>query len=176
MLASYFFLPQIYKWYARILVKKDLMKAENTIDFQIKTSWYAISRMYNTYAAQFDMTMAIGYVLLNIDKEGTPATKIAPALGLEVRSLTRMLKSLEDKQWVRREANYTDKRIVKIFLTDLGKKKRDEAKRGVIFFNELVREKIGNDKLQSFFQVMESINQILEEDSSVILETLNKQI
>jgi hypothetical protein len=58
----------------------------------------------------------------------------------------------------------------------LGKKKRDEAKRGVIFFNELVREKIGNDKLQSFFQVMESINQILEEDSSVILETLNKQI
>jgi DNA-binding MarR family transcriptional regulator len=83
---------------------------------------------------------------------------------------------LEDKQWVRREANYTDKRIVKIFLTDLGKKKRDEAKRGVIFFNELVREKIGNDKLQSFFQVMESINQILEEDSSVILETLNKQI
>ncbi|MHA8065178.1 MarR family winged helix-turn-helix transcriptional regulator [Aquirufa sp. ROCK2-A2] len=152
------------------------MKAENTIDFQIKTSWYAISRMYNNYAAQFDMTMAIGYVLLNIDKEGTPATKIAPALGLEVRSLTRMLKSLEDKKWIRREANYSDKRIVKIFLTDLGKKKRDEAKRGVIFFNELVREKLGNEKWKNFFEIMESINQVLEDDSLDILETLNKQI
>ena len=74
------------------------MKAEKTVDFHIKTSWYAISRMYNTYAAQFDMTMAIGFVLLHIDKEGTSATKIAPALGLEARSLTRMLKTLEDKK------------------------------------------------------------------------------
>ncbi|MFM6947663.1 MAG: MarR family winged helix-turn-helix transcriptional regulator [Aquirufa sp.] len=152
------------------------MKAENTIDFQIKTSWYAISRMYNTYAAQFDMTMAIGYVLLNIDKEGTPATKIAPALGLEVRSLTRMLKSLEDKKWIRREANYSDKRIVKIFLTELGKQKRDEAKRGVIFFNELVRQKIGDEKLAHFFDVMDSINLVLEENTDDILETLNQQI
>lgn len=152
------------------------MKAENTIDFQIKTSWYAISRMYNTYAAQFDMTMAIGYVLLNIDKEGTPATKIAPALGLEVRSLTRMLKSLEEKKWIRRETNYSDKRIVKIFLTELGKLKRDEAKRGVIFFNELVRQKIGDEKLAHFFEVMDSINVVLEENTGDILETLNQQI
>ncbi len=152
------------------------MKAENTIDFQIKTSWYAISRMYNTYAAQFDMTMAIGYVLLNIDKSGTPATKIAPALGLEVRSLTRMLKSLEEKKWIRREANYSDKRIVKIFLTELGKQKRDEAKRGVIFFNELVRQKIGEEKLAHFFDVMDSINLVLEENTDDILETLNQQI
>lgn len=94
-----------------------LMKAEETIDFHIKTGWYAISRMYNTYSAQFDMTMAIGYVLLHIDKDGTPATKIAPALGLEARSLTRMLKTLEDKKWIERSANYEDKRVVKIFLT-----------------------------------------------------------
>lgn len=122
------------------------------------------------------MTMAIGYVLLNIDKTGTPATKIAPALGLEVRSLTRMLKSLEEKKWIRREANYADKRIVKIFLTDLGKKKRDEAKRGVIFFNELVRQKIGDEKLSNFFDVMNSINVVLEENTDDILETLNQQI
>ena len=85
------------------------MKAENTVDFQIKTGWNAISRMYNTYAAQFDRTMAIGYALLHIDKDGTSATKIAPALGLESRSLTRMLKTLEEKK------------LRKIFITPSGK-------------------------------------------------------
>ena len=48
------------------------MKADKTVDYHIKAGWHAISRMYNSYAGQFDMTMAIGYVLLNIDKNGTP--------------------------------------------------------------------------------------------------------
>ncbi len=149
------------------------MKAEKTVDFHIKTSWYAISRMYNTYAAQFDMTMAIGFVLLHIDKEGTSATKIAPALGLEARSLTRMLKTLEDKKWIRREANYQDKRIVKIFLTDLGKKKRDQARQGVLLFNELVYERVGPEKLGVLFEVLESVNELLAQDTGHILDQLN---
>ena len=151
------------------------MKAEKTVDFHIKTSWYAISRMYNTYAAQFDMTMAIGFVLLHIDKEGTSATKIAPALGLEARSLTRMLKTLEDKKWIRREANYQDKRIVKIFLTDLGKKKRDQAKQGVLLFNELVYTQIGPEKLGVLFEVLESVNEMLAQDTGHILDQLNTE-
>lgn len=141
------------------------MKAENTVDFQIKSCWYAISRMYNTFAAQFDMSMAIGYVLLHIDKEGTPATKIAPALGLEVRSLTRMLKNLEDKKWIRRETDALDKRVVKIFLTKEGIEKRKLAKKGVYLFNDLVNEKIHSDNLTIFFEVIQNINSIIEKDA-----------
>ncbi|MFD3275109.1 MarR family winged helix-turn-helix transcriptional regulator [Aquirufa echingensis] len=152
------------------------MKAEKTVDFQIKSSWYAISRMYNTYSAQFDMTMAIGYVLLHIDKEGTSATKIAPALGLESRSLTRMLKTLEDKKWIRREANFADKRVVKIFLTDLGKQKRDQAKQGVLIFNDLIYQRIGEEKLRDFFEVIGSINKILDEESDTIFESVSNKL
>jgi DNA-binding MarR family transcriptional regulator len=152
------------------------MKAEKTVDFQIKSSWYAISRMYNTYSAQFDMTMAIGYVLLHIDKDGTSATKIAPALGLESRSLTRMLKTLEDKKWIRREANFADKRVVKIFLTDLGKQKRDQAKQGVLIFNELIYQRIGEEKLRDFFEVIGSINKILDEESDTIFESVSNKL
>ena len=74
------------------------MKKELTIDYNIKAAWHAIMRMYNQYGQDFDITASTGFVLLNIDSEqGTPATKIAPALGMESRSLTRMLKSLEEK-------------------------------------------------------------------------------
>ncbi|MFC0185308.1 DNA-binding transcriptional regulator, MarR family [Pseudarcicella hirudinis] len=142
------------------------MKADKTVDYHIKSGWHAISRMYNSFAAQFDMTMAIGYVLLNIDKNGTPATKIAPALGLEPRSLTRMLKTLEEKNWIRRETDDNDKRIVNVFLTEEGKLKRDQAKKGVIVFNNLVYEKVGEEKLNIFFEVMKEVSKIVETESA----------
>lgn len=138
------------------------MKAEETADYHIKSAWHAISRMYNVYAAQYDMTMAIGYVLLNIDRKGTPATKIAPALGLEPRSLTRMLKSLEEKNWIRREIDGDDKRIVKVFLTEEGKKKRDLARRGVIEFNSAIQEKIPKEQLTQCFETISTISKLVE--------------
>ncbi len=142
------------------------MKADKTVDYHIKLGWHAISRMYNSYAISSDITMAIGYVLLNIDKKGTPATKIAPALGLEPRSLTRMLKSLEDKKWIRREIDEDDRRVVNVYLTEEGKRKRDFARQGVILFNDAIYEKIGEEKLNVFFEVMQKINEVVNNDTA----------
>jgi DNA-binding MarR family transcriptional regulator len=142
------------------------MRKEKTIDFHIKWAWHSISRMYNAYAARFGLTMATGYVLLNVDSEkGTPATKIAPLLGMEPRSLVRMLKNLEEKGLIRREVDLTDKRFVRILLTEVGKSKRDLAKEGVINFNNLIREKIPLEKLVIFFEVIKEINQLVEEEN-----------
>ncbi|HZX73006.1 MAG TPA: MarR family transcriptional regulator, partial [Cyclobacteriaceae bacterium] len=67
------------------------MKKEETIDHNIKAAWHAIARMYNQQALKYGGTMSIGFALLNIHgDEGTAATKIAPLMGLEPRSLTRL--------------------------------------------------------------------------------------
>lgn len=143
------------------------MRKEKTIDFQIKWAWHSISRMYNAYAARFDTTMAVGYVLLNIDMEhGTPATKIAPLLGMEPRSLVRMLKNLEEKGLITREVSENDKRFVRIMLTELGKEKRELAREGVISFNTMVRDKIPLDKLVTFFDVIKDINKLVDEENN----------
>jgi DNA-binding MarR family transcriptional regulator len=142
------------------------MKKEQTIDFYIKWVWHAISRMYNINAAPEDMTMSIGFVLLNIDLEkGTPATKIGPSIGMEARSLTRMLKTLEEKNWIYRETDPNDKRFVNVFLTELGKKKRKFAREGVIEFNKRIQENIAAADLDVFFKVMKQINGLLEDIS-----------
>ena len=143
------------------------MRKEKTVDFHIKWAWDAISRMYNTYASRrYDMTMAIGYVLLNIDMEnGTPATKIGPSIGMEPRSLTRTLKMLEERGWIRRETDETDKRFVKVFLTEEGKRKRELAREGVIAFNTMLRDQIPLDKLVIFFDVIKEINRLVEEEN-----------
>jgi MarR family transcriptional regulator, organic hydroperoxide resistance regulator len=150
------------------------MRKEKTIDFHIKWAWHAITKMYNAYAGQYDLTMAIGYVLLNIDTEnGTPATKIGPSIGMEARSLTRTLKALEEKGWIRREIDSVDKRFVKVFLTEEGKRKRFFAREGVITFNKHIQEQIPAEKLAVFFDVIKQINNLVEDQNSAIRESVN---
>jgi len=143
------------------------MKRAETICYTIKTAWHAINRMYNNIAATEDITTSIGYVLLNIDaKEGTPATKIAPLIGLEARSLTRMLKSLEETKLIYRVADTADKRSVRIFLTEKGKEKREIARQSVKKFNNLVFDKVSPEKLAIFFEVAAIIQQTTDINKS----------
>jgi len=142
------------------------MKREETIDYHIRSAWHAISRMYNQQALKFDATMSMGFALLVIDAEaGTPATKIAPMMGLEARSLTRLLKSLEEKGMVYRETDKADKRSVKIFLTKEGKKKREFARETVLKFNETIRKEVSREKLDVCFEVLQQVNKIIERNT-----------
>lgn len=151
------------------------MKKEQTIDYNIKAAWHAIMRMYNQYGSDFDITASTGFVLLNIDTdEGTPATKIAPALGMEARSLTRMLKSLEEKGWIYREQDPTDGRSIRIFLTDLGKEKRELSRRAVREFNIQVAGRVSEQELDTFFSVLDRISKTIE--SNVVFEKLAEQL
>jgi MarR family transcriptional regulator, organic hydroperoxide resistance regulator len=140
------------------------MKREETVDYHIKSAWHAISRMYNQQAAEEGFTTAIGFVLININsKEGTPATKIAPLIGLETRSLTRMLKTMEEKGLIFKKADPTDKRSVRIFLTEEGKEKKERSIKTIMEFNEQVREVVSEQELETFFGVFEKIQSVIDQ-------------
>jgi len=124
--------------------------------------------MYNSVAVAYDSSMSVGFVLLNIDLEqGTPSTKIAPLIGLESRSITRMLKNLEETGLIERRPDLYDKRSVRIFLTDRGKEKRETAKQAVLEFNQRVRSIIPSDQLNVFFEVIRQINSLTENEKSI---------
>ncbi|WP_439483025.1 MarR family winged helix-turn-helix transcriptional regulator [Cyclobacterium plantarum] len=139
------------------------MKKEDTIDFHIKSCWHSISRMYNQKANMEGITTSMGFVLINIDSnEGTAATKIAPMMGLESRSLTRILKSMEQKGLIRKSPDPVDKRSVRIFLTSMGKEKKSVAVQTVKYFNEQVRNVLSEQEMKSFFTLFEKINRVIQ--------------
>ena len=140
------------------------MKQENTIDFNIRWAWYNILRMYNLKAAEFGGSMALGYTLLNIDKKGTPSTKLGPKMGMEPRSLTRMIKGLEERGLIEKKQDSIDKRSVKIFLTKEGKKLRDFSKEIVISFNEKISKEIGQRDLKTCLKVLNKLNKIIDRE------------
>ncbi len=130
------------------------MKKEESIDYYIKTSWHSLSRLYNQKAQKHGITTSIAFILLNIStSEGTPATKIAPQMGLESRSLTRALKNLEERGFIYKEKDAFDKRSVRIFLTEKGKEKKGKSIETVKAFNQFVLDRIPEEKLNTFIQV-----------------------
>jgi DNA-binding MarR family transcriptional regulator len=143
------------------------MKKEETIDFHIKSCWHSISRMYNQKAIQEDITTSIGFVLININsKDGTPATKIAPMMGLESRSLTRVLRTMEDKGLISKKADTQDKRSVRVYLTQEGRRKKAVSIETIMDFNQKVKVALSPDEWDTFFMIFEKINKVISNEQT----------
>jgi DNA-binding MarR family transcriptional regulator len=135
---------------------------DKTIDYVLRTTWLAVQKMYNEQAAQYDTTMATGFTLLSIDPEiGTPSTALGPKMGMEATSLSRILKRMEELGLIERKPNPEDGRGVLIHLTDFGKEKRDYSREKVLTFNEAIRKELSDEKLNSFYEVAETINELI---------------
>jgi DNA-binding MarR family transcriptional regulator len=136
------------------------MKPEETIDFHIRWAWLKIAKMYNQEASNYGLTQSAGYILLNIDpKEGTPATQLGPMMGMEPTSLSRTLRSMEDKGWIEKSNDPNDKRVSRVCLTSEGSRLRSVSRKTVVGFNEKLLKEIGEKRFQQFKEVIQIIDQ-----------------
>lgn len=139
---------------------KTLEKVDN-IDLILKSTWLAVSKMYSELAQDYDATAVQALTLLKIDpKEGTRSTNLGPKMAIEPTSLTRIIKLLEDNDYIYKEKTLNDKREVIIKLTEKGLNSRNLSKEVVLNFNRKVVEKIPSDKLDIFKEVMGDILKI----------------
>lgn len=144
-------------------------KHTETVDSKLKSAWQIISRMYNAEAAQYGGSIAIGHFLLNIDSdEGAYASDIAPKLGMESTSLSRIIKALEDEKLIIRKADKEDKRKVKLLLTQKGKENKELAKKIVRNFNAEIENKIGKNKIDEFLKIVNDIISLAEEKNKIL--------
>jgi len=140
------------------------MTPQETVDYHIKCTWLCISNFYSQIADRHNISQTTGFVLMNIhDKQGTPATKIAPMMGMKATSLSRILKKMEEDELIYRKDDEHDKRSVRVHLTKEGRKKKKVAKKVVREFNQFIIDRLNKSKLESFFSVMEDIGELTEE-------------
>ncbi len=151
------------------------MDKNKSIDHQLRATWQAVAKMYNEQAAKHDSTMATAFVLLNIDFEnGTPSTALGPLMGMEPTSLSRLLKTMEDKGAICREKNPNDGRSVIIRLTDYGKEMREISKGHVYQFNNEVRKHLSETEMETFFKVTSTINKLITD--KLVYNDINKAV
>ncbi len=145
-----------------------------TIDYTLRATWQAVARMYNEEAREIDSTMAVGFTLISIDpKTGTPSTALGPKMGMEATSLSRILKSMEEKGLIERKPNPNDGRGVLIHLTEFGLEKRNYSKEVVLRFDQVVKEHVSEESLNGFFNVMKAINGLITDKNIYAKATTN---
>lgn len=137
---------------------------EKTIDYVLRATWMAVSKMYNEEAGKAGSTMSTGFALLSIDPEnGTPSTSLGPKMGMEATSLSRILKTMEEKDLIKRKRNPKDGRSVLIYLTDFGQEMREYSKKVVLRFDEAVKENVSEEDLKTFIKVANTILDLISE-------------
>jgi DNA-binding MarR family transcriptional regulator len=138
---------------------------EPTIDYALRTTWQAVQKMYTERAKLYDATMTQAFTLLSIDpKLGTPSTALGPIMGIEATSLSRTLKQMEEKNYIKRKPHPTDGRSVIITLTKEGLKKRDISKSEVLNFNENIVQSVSKIQLKNFYEVIDVIQRHTNEN------------
>lgn len=138
------------------------MKPEETFDFQIRSSWIGMSKMYNDAVASHGTTMSIAFVLLSIDvKNGSRSTALGPKMGMEATSLSRLLKNMENDGLIYREQHPEDKRSVLIKLTADGVEMRNKSKGIVLEFNEKAYQALTPKEAEAFFSTMKKLNNVV---------------
>jgi len=134
------------------------MKKNKTFDYALRSTWQGVSNMYNKAAGNFDSTMATGFALLSIEPNGTPSTSLGPKMGMENTSLSRLMNSLEERNFIERRPNPKDGRGRLVFLTKLGLKKREISKKIVLEFNKSISDQLTKTEIDVFFKVIKYIN------------------
>lgn len=137
-------------------------KKISLIDFTIRHAWHRIARMYNQKATIHGLKMSYGFILMMVEKEGTPSTKLGPMMGMEPTSLSRTMKSMEQEGYIRRKESANDKRKVLIFLTEKGLEKRRLIRSFLLSFNEELTSNVLRTDLKGFYNVMEALDNVLE--------------
>ena len=148
---------------------------ELTLDYLLRSTWMAVAKMYNEEAGKKGSTMATGFALISIDPEnGTPSTSLGPKMGMEATSLSRTLKTMEEKGLITRKQNPEDGRSVLICLTDFGVEMREYSKEVVFKFDNAIKDNVPKEKLDTFVEVFHIINELIS--NKKIYKSNNRKI
>jgi DNA-binding MarR family transcriptional regulator len=141
-----------------------LRLADQLVINRLRSSWFLISKLYNEMAVEHDGTVSMAFVLLAINEDaGTQVTHIAPRLGMEPNSLSRLLKSMEEKGLIVKRKEEHDKRLALVCLTELGRQKREIALKAVYRLERAIIKDMDAEKLKAFFEVVEQIPKAIDE-------------
>lgn len=94
--------------------------------------------------------------------DGLYQTQIANILGKDRPNITRMLDILESRNFLRREKDETNKRIIKVFITKEGMKKTEIAKPHRAKMRENEVEGLSQEEIETLIRLLRRVRHNLE--------------
>lgn len=108
--------------------KYDALKLENQLCFPLYAASREVIRQYRPFLASLDLTYT-QYITMMVfwEEKKINVKELGKKLFLDSGTLTPVLKSLEDKGYVKRYRSPDDERILIVEITDKGESLKDKA-------------------------------------------------
>jgi len=114
-----------------------------------------LDQMFGRLIQPLGLTVIEWYILRALyDQDGQHASELARAVGRAATSFTPILDKLQQKDLVERRPDPTDRRAVRIYLTDKGQGQRKAVLNSAESIDKQVREMFPNGDFQAFQQVL----------------------
>jgi len=118
--------------------------------------------IFRNVTKKHSITPSQGFIILNIDIQGSSMTTLSSKLGLDASTMTRNIEKLEKKQLVYRQRLTSDARIINVYLTVSGKKLNEIIRYNLqeILNEGVLDKKEITNKLHGLIWDLEKINHI----------------
>lgn len=118
---------------------------------------------FNFVLKDFNITSAEYPLLMYLYKnESATQEEMSNYLNIDKSAIARALKSLEEKEYVLRCKDHEDKRFNKVNLTEKSKNIKDQVRKKVWGWNEILTESIDSDTLDILYHALENMVENIE--------------
>lgn len=121
----------------------------------------SIDQLFRQNIRPSELTVIEWYILRALyERDGQHASELARAVGRAATSFTPNLDKLQDKGFIERRPDKSDRRAVRIYLTDLAHDHRDDVVDSAREIDEQIGELFAGDELETFNYVIATLQQL----------------
>jgi len=141
---------------------------EQTLSHQLSMAMDNIKRSQKHMFKVFNADDQPLFLLLHFDEASQggsiPISVLKDSMGVSAAAATQFIKKLEDFEYIKREVDSVDRRVVKVSLTETGKKAVDQTKRCfALALNGLVDE-LGQEDTETLIRLLNRTSIYMEKE------------
>ncbi|WP_417380280.1 MarR family winged helix-turn-helix transcriptional regulator [Gimesia sp.] len=139
------------------------MTVDDTIPMRLRQAYLTMHRVAQAHFAEFGVTVD-QYVLLSVlsEAEGIIQTELSERMSSDANTIGAMLRLLEQKKVIRREASKNDRRALRVYLTASGKRLQKKLVRHSSQIHQTLETALTPRKKQTLMKGLKEITQALQ--------------
>lgn len=147
--------------------KSSTLRFDGSVWCNLDIALRNVDQVFRRHVRPLNLTVIEWYVLRALyEEDGQHASELARAVGRAATSFTPNLDKLQDeKGLIERRPDPSDRRAVRIFLTDKGNKMRDEVLNVAEQIDSQIADLFPQAEFQTFLDVMGTLQTVVPADT-----------
>ncbi len=138
-----------------------VLRFDGCMATNIEQAYRHLEQVYDRLVNPIGLSVLEWYTLRALyDEDGQSASHLAARVCRHPSSITALLDRMEEKGLLRRQIDATDRRCVRIFLTDRGRAYRDQVESVASQLDDLLSGLVTPEQMDAFLHVLSVLQNV----------------